>query len=148
MPLQDVSEDQLMINWLRQAGHGHLIEDHHPNHNVSPPIAASMSAPAPTTSLSSPPLLDHLTHTGSFQRTDHTPPLTYGRAGMSPPSPPPSSGFNQRQSPLNFDSPPSAFISPNMNDQQLDHTIEVMKKISLNNNFFINNSILILVDAT
>jgi len=77
MPLQDVSDDQLMINWLRQSGHAHLLDDqlHHANptsspspltapqnypppptapHNYPPPTIASPSYPPPTMSSSSP----------------------------------------------------------------------------------------------
>ena len=145
MPLQDVSDDQLMINWLRQSGHGHLIEDHRPNNNAASTSFASPLGAAPPTSqpshsqsspnyppptanpLSSPPpLLDQITRSGSFRQSDPAPPLTYVAAG-SPPIHSATGGFDQRQSPLHFASPSSPFVSPTMNDQQLDHTIEVSR---------------------
>jgi hypothetical protein len=56
MPLQDVSDDQTMIGWLRQAGHAHLLDEQLQNRggNVSsPPLPPSQNIPfGPTSSTS------------------------------------------------------------------------------------------------
>lgn len=53
MPLEDVSNDRQMIDWLRQSGHGHLIDDRISNiESSSAPLAAQPSpAAAAATSL-------------------------------------------------------------------------------------------------
>jgi hypothetical protein len=113
MPMQDVSEDPSMINWLHQAGHGHLIEDQFRKavNASSPPLsnplfgqnASLPNYPPQSTSFSSPPPsqyppsfsggintvsppIDPLNHSGSFAHTDFNQPSTYGAAGS--PAPP------------------------------------------------------------
>ena len=140
--MQDVSEDSSMINWLRQAGHGHLIEDQlrHAQNNSSPPLSnpsygqntSSQNYPPQPTSLSSPGM-DALNRSGSFSLTDYNQQPTYGAAGS--PAPPmisslgnfDASSFNQQHSPLNFTGSPTQFLTPNLNDPQLDINIEVRR---------------------
>ncbi len=58
MPLQDVSNDHTMINWLRESGHSHLLDEQHHNGNTtsSPPPTSSSNYPPPTiSSLNYPP---------------------------------------------------------------------------------------------
>lgn len=146
MPLEDVSDDQLMINWLRQAGHAHLLDEQMRNNNRSSPPQPSQNIPfgpttssnfspippsgypPPTMSHSSPvpminpglhgsdPIMNSLQRTGSFSPTTFPPNPIYGGAGVIP--------FDSRPSPL-FHSPPSQFLGPGINQQQLDMDIEV-----------------------
>lgn len=147
MPLQDVSDDQTMISWLRQAGHAHLLDEQLRNNNRSSPPSLSQNVPfGPTTSSnfspippagyppqtmshSSPvpmfnaglnstdPLINSLHRSGSFSPTTFPPNPIYG--GASAPS------FDPRSSPPYFHSSPSHFLGPNVNQQQLDMDIEV-----------------------
>ncbi len=92
MPLQDVSNDQTMISWLRQAGHAHLLDDQlQSGGNVSsPPPPPSQNIPfGPTGSSSnfSPP-----------PPTSNYPPQT---APISSPSPIFSGGFSSNDPLLN-----------------------------------------------
>ena len=122
MPMQDVSEDPSMIHWLRQAGHGHLIEDQfrkavnasspppsNPPHgqNTSPanypPQLTSLSSPPPSQfppSFSAgfntaSPSLDALNRSGSFGAADFNRHSTYGAGGSpAPPMIPSLGNFN------------------------------------------------------
>ncbi|CAF0831626.1 unnamed protein product [Adineta ricciae] len=156
MPLQDVSNDQSMISWLQQSGHGHLLGDQQANASPpSPPLnnslglgTSSATYPPPTSSppqnsvggsggfnpTSAPPNALH--RSVSFPQADHH--LTNAFAGghnpASPPIIPPTdhyntSPYNQQSSPINFSSTsPTHLISANANQQQLDADIENMKR--------------------
>ena len=151
MPLQDVSNDQLMINWLRQAGHGHLIDDR--NAAAAAAGAAAPSSPPdtsygqPAPSPNYPPLpsssslsqFDHglrgndLHRSGSYPQGNFNPMSIFGGNASPPPPmiPPPNnpypSSYNQQQqqSPVHFASSPTQFLARSNNDQQLDADIEV-----------------------
>lgn len=134
--MQDVSEDPSMIHWLRQAGHGHLIEDQfrkavnasspppsNPPYgqNTSPsnypPQLTSLSSPPPSQQLStsfsggfnmaSPPL-DTLNRSGSFSGADFNRQPAYGTAGSPAPPMIPSLG-NFNTSPFNQQHSPLNF---------------------------------------
>jgi hypothetical protein len=162
MPLQDVSDDQLMINWLRQSGHGHLIEDHvHRGQNklssspfvvpnaINPPSGTTASPPSnypeqTANSISSPAMaifsggfntnpsqMNTGNQSAPFVRTDLNQSSAFGATNASPP-PMISAGAefntintNQQASPVQFSSSPTPFLTPNINDQQLDINIEV-----------------------
>jgi hypothetical protein len=101
MPLQDVSGDSSMIGWLRQSGHGHLLDERHQFSNIS--------------SSSPPPIIpagyintDSQNRSASFHQNDN-----FNTQSYSP-----------QHSPTNFISSPTQFIAPHMN-QQLDMDIEV-----------------------
>jgi hypothetical protein len=44
MPLQDVSNDSSVIGWLRQAGHGHLIDENRRLANASSSISPAINS--------------------------------------------------------------------------------------------------------
>jgi hypothetical protein len=165
MPLQDVSNDHSMIDWLREAGHAHLLDERPQNTNTtssSPPpqnnlygqATSSSSYPPQPTSLSSPPpmfgggynstdhQLDALHRSGSLPRTDFFQGGSYGGAtSSSPPIIPGShnfggSPFNQHSSPPPYASSPTQFLAPHMNQQQLDVDIEVKQITMIRFNIF------------
>jgi hypothetical protein len=76
MPLQDVSNDPTMMDWLRQAGHGHLLDERIHNTN-----AASSSSPPPPPSLNAP--------FGQTTSSSNYPPQS---TSLPPPPPQPSFG--------------------------------------------------------
>jgi hypothetical protein len=85
MPLQDVSNDQSMMDWLRQSGHGHLLDERSGNAiNTS-----SSSSPPP------PPFLSNLL-SGQTTSSSNYPPQTtssnYPPQAISSSSPPPIFG--------------------------------------------------------
>jgi hypothetical protein len=136
MPLQDVSDDQTMIGWLRQAGHSHLLDEQPHNANtMSPQLSAASppNYPPPTTSLSSPPPLFGGGHNSSNSLLNMFNPTASYNPGIGSPSPPiiPQTTqfgglpFGQQSSPLHFTASPTQFLAPNMNQQQLDMDIEV-----------------------
>lgn len=161
MPLQDVSDDQTMISWLRQAGHAHLLDEQLRNNDrtSSPPSenipfrqndSSNFSPipppnyPAQTTSLSplppifdggfnsGDPLINSLHQSGSFPPSNFPSTSIYGGAPgpMSPTIISPAqhfgaSPYDLQPSPLHFNSSPTQFLAPNMNQHQLDMDIEV-----------------------
>ncbi len=107
MPLQDVSSDSSMIGWLRQSGHGHLLDQQNQFSNI-----ASSSPPPPIS--------------GGYSGTDPYA-NSYNHSASSPPNVNfNSQSYNLQQSPTNFISSPTQFIAPHMN-QQFDMDIEVSK---------------------
>ena len=121
MPLEDVSNDSSMIDWLRQSGHAHLLANQHEYSNRPASAAVGVSAthpPAPPLS-PSPPIIsgafgnanyhqESYNHSGSFEQNHTVNAQSYGL-----------------QSPTNFISSPSQFLAPHMNNPQLDADIEV-----------------------
>lgn len=118
MSLQDVSNDSSMLGWLRQAGHGHLLEHQQEYSNVAS-SAPPQPPPPPAFSPSPPPRISggygdtnhyhgSYNHSGSFAQNTTFNPQSYGT----------------QQSPTNFISSPSQFMAPHMNSQ-LDIDIEV-----------------------
>jgi hypothetical protein len=136
-----------MIDWLRQAGHSHLLDERIQNTNsISsppppsipfgqptsssnyPPQATSLSSVSPpfNTGFPGAPPMNTLNRTASFPQTDFNPTASYGggAAAFSPPIG--SSSFGQHQSPLHFNAPsPTQLLAPNRNERQLDIDIEV-----------------------
>jgi hypothetical protein len=100
-----------MIGWLRQAGHGHLLENQHGYANFpssAPPLSPS-SPPPPVIS-------------AGYSNTNPYGDL-YNRAASFSPNINTQS-YGGQHSPTNFISSPSQFIAPNMNPQ-IDMDIEV-----------------------
>ena len=132
MPLQDVSNDHSMMDWLRQSGHGHLLDSGNHDNNYPPPKTSSSSSPPPPlfgssgggsgNYGSSSPQMNIPNQSSTFPPTSN-----YGGAG----SPLLSSGYfnpqsmDHQSSPLNLSSSPTQFLGSNMNQQQLDADIEV-----------------------
>ena len=117
MPLEDVSNDSSMIGWLRQAGHGHLLENQQDYSNLASSAPPPSQPPHPQALSPSPPPprisggygdTDQYNHSGSFAQHTNFNPQSYGT----------------QQSPTNFVSSPSQFLAPHMNSQ-LDIDIEV-----------------------
>lgn len=134
MPLQDVSNDQSMINWLHQSGHGHLLGGQQANASPpSPPLNissglgnSSANYPPPTSTSSPPPHFaggsggfnptgsppNALHRSVSFPQADHHLTSVLGGGGHNPASPPiipptdhyNNSPYNQQSSPINFSS--------------------------------------------
>ncbi|CAF4929050.1 unnamed protein product, partial [Rotaria magnacalcarata] len=141
-----------MIDWLRQAGHSHLLDERIQNTNSisSPPLTSipfgqttfSSNYPPQATSFSSvsplfntgfpgAPPMDTINRTASIPQTDFKPTASYGGAATLSPPPPPigSSSFGQHQNLSHFNSPsPSQLLAPNSNERQLDIDIENMKR--------------------
>jgi len=138
MPLQDVSNDSTMMDWLRQAGHGHLLDERIHNNNAasssSPPpppsnvpfgqTTSSSNYPPQSTSLPPPPpqpsfgggyntsgaQSNAFNRAAAFPLTDLHPTPTYGaNSSSSPPVIPPTSHFTA--SPYNHPSSPLHFSS-------------------------------------
>ena len=162
MPLQDVTNDPSMIDWLRQSGHAHLLDGQ--LYNTKATISALPSGNAPfeqtvlspkyppsSTSLPSPPSnFDNGQYTGnrqvdafhqstSFPQTDTHGSTAYD--GIFPSSLssrlPVSNHFNASTydhppSPLHFSSSPTQFASSDNDQQQLDIDIEVKYLLYLN----------------
>ncbi|CAF2479362.1 unnamed protein product [Rotaria sp. Silwood2] len=140
MPLQDVSQDQAMIDWLRQSGHAHLLDERFLNTNPSsspPPLnmpfgqTTSLSSPMPGLNLGyntggSP--IDPLNRSSSFHQTPFYSTSHYdgGTRSLSPPILPQS--YGHQSSPLHGSSSPTHFLPSNMHQQQLDVDIENMKR--------------------
>jgi hypothetical protein len=80
MPLQDVSNDSTMMDWLRQAGHGHLLDERLPNTNAtsSSPPPSNVPFGQTTSSSNYPP-----------QSSSNYPPQS---TSLPPPPPQPSFG--------------------------------------------------------
>ncbi len=123
MPLQDVSNDSSMIGWLRQSGHGHLLENQHQYANFSP------SVPPPLPPSPPPPIISSgYANTNSYGDS-------YNRAASFPQNINYNAqSYSGQHNPTNFVSSPSQFIAPHMNPQ-IDLDIEV----SLNNFQFLFN---------
>jgi hypothetical protein len=148
MPLQDVSNDPSLIDWLRQSGHGGLLDDrqHFSNTSSSPavpmiggtqtnihPQSISFNQPQSYDRQGSPQLnsfnqSQSYDRQGSPQMNSFNQSQSYNRQQS-----PQMNSFNQSQSydrqysPQNFISSPTQFHAPNR-DQQLDADIEVRKK--------------------
>ncbi|CAF0752235.1 unnamed protein product [Rotaria sp. Silwood1] len=140
MPLQDVSHDLAMIDWLRQSGHAHLLDERLLNANISsspPPFnypygqTHSLSSPIPGHNMgydSSGSPINPLNQSSSF----HQPPFLQsshydgGARSLSPPILPQS--YGHQSSPLPFHSSPTQFLSPDVHQHQLDADIENMKR--------------------
>jgi hypothetical protein len=87
MPLQDVSNDQSMIGWLRQQGHGHLLDNQ--LHNAS----STASPPSPPLNISSQRTTDALSYPPQSTSISSPPPMFGGSIG--------SGGFNPASSHMN-----------------------------------------------
>ena len=130
MPMQDVSNDQSMINWLRQSGHAHLIDEHNEMTNMSSsvPQLSSVNAPYDTTGSSS-----------TYPQTvvsNASPDLPMFMRGYRPNVPADnmvnrSVSFHRDASPdppvipTHFAGSPTQIHSPTLNDPNLDISIEV-----------------------
>jgi hypothetical protein len=97
-----------------------------------PPQTASMPSPSPNFSggfNSNDPLIDNLHRSGSFPQSNFLPTSTYGGYNSGPLSSPThhfaAPSFDHQSSPLHFNSSPTQFLAPNVNQQQLDMDIEV-----------------------
>jgi hypothetical protein len=131
MPLQDVSNDPSLIDWLRQSGHGGLLDDRQHFSNTSSSPAVPMIGGTQTNihpqsiSFNQPQSYDRQ---GSPQMNSFNQSQSYNRQQS-----PQMNSFNQSQSydrqysPQNFISSPTQFHASNR-DQQLDADIEVRKK--------------------
>ncbi|UJR10079.1 hypothetical protein I4U23_014301 [Adineta vaga] len=152
MPLQDVSNDSSMLDWLREAGHGHLINKTHQYSNIS----TSASLPTIPRNCSS----DELYHASQNRSTAYGQVASFNKESASSLSPPPPmipSGYSSAAAPhpipyqnsynrsasaaslVNFNnlsyagdqynsvSSSSQFHAPHMNQYQTDADIENMK---------------------
>lgn len=121
MPLEDVSNDSSMIDWLRQSGHAHLLANQHEYSNR--PSSAAVGAPAahpPAPPLSSsPPIISGGFGNASYHQE------SYNRSGSFEHNNTVSAQSYGIQSPTNFISSPSQFLAPHVNNPQLDADIEV-----------------------
>ena len=137
MPLEDVSNDSSMIDWLQQAGHGHLLANQHGYSNTSSSAAVGASASSappplrPQLSPSPPPIIS-----GGYANENYRHD-SYNRSG----SPEQNNSFRSQMygtqpSPTNFVSSPSQFLAPRMNNPQLDMDIEVSATSSIPMLFF------------
>jgi hypothetical protein len=137
MPLQDVSNDSSVIGWLRQAGHGHLIDENRRLANASSSISPAINSSGGYSSTNvdgyhnsynqsssiSPPIIssggyssshvdpyhDSYNHSSSFSHINN--------ANIQ--------SYQHSTSPVNFASSSAQFLAPHMNEAQLDANIEV-----------------------
>lgn len=123
MPLEDVSTDSSMIDWLRQSGHAHLLANQHEYSNHSSSAAAvgvsAATAAHPPPLSPSPPIISSGFGNASYHQE------SYNRSGSFEQNNIVSAQSYGLQSPTNFVSSPSQFIAPHMNNPQLDADIEV-----------------------
>src|SRR4051812_16692249 len=118
MPLEDVSNDSSMIDWLQQSGHGHLLANQHGYSNISSSsaaVGATIARPPPPLSPSPPPMISAGYANANYHHD------SYNRSGpieqhttVRPQS------YPIQRSPTDFISSPSQFIAPHMNNPQLD----------------------------
>lgn len=108
MALHDVSQDSSMIGWLRQSGHGHLLEEdryYSGAHASSAGVAASLPPPPPPP----PPAPVH-----SYEQD-----VAYSARGQS---------YGYAPSPANVVTSPTQFFAPHAN-YHYDAEVEVSEKI-------------------
>ena len=129
MPLQDVSDDQTMISWLRQAGHAHLLDEQlrNANRGSSPPLPTQNNPygptssshfspippsnyPPPTASHSSPPPM----FGGGFNSTDPVMNTIHRSGSFSPTNFPPNAIYGSSGGPM---SPTHHFSGPSFDHQ-------------------------------
>jgi hypothetical protein len=147
MPLEDVSNDHKMIDWLRQSGHSHLFDEHPQSTTAGPSSPPLYNQYAPTTSSGSYPpystsslpvftaghnISGPQTNTfgqpAPFLHTNIPSTASYGSgAGLSPP-PMMLPSYDHQSSPLPFSSSPIHLATSNMNQQQLDADIENIRR--------------------
>ncbi len=113
MPLQDVSNDESMIGWLRQAGHGHLLNDQHQYANLS-------SSP------SLPIISAGQTHADNYHDSYNRSTSFSNNANIN------CESYDSHQTSANFAPPPTQFHAPYMDQYRTDVDIEVRKEKSLN----------------
>lgn len=106
MPLQDVSQDSSMLGWLRQSGHGHLLEDRQGTANLAHSPSAPIIRDAPTERVA------------DFHRADLSP--SFARADNYQ-----SQSYGYQPSAANFVHSPTQFLAPHMNQYQTDAEVEV-----------------------
>ncbi|CAF0729705.1 unnamed protein product [Rotaria sordida] len=140
MPLQDVSNDPTMIDWLRQSGHAHVLDERllNPNVSASPPPfnipygqSTSLSSPIHGFNMgytSSSPQINSVNRSSSFLQPPYHSTSSYEGAAhpLSPLLVAPS--YGHQSSPIHFTSSPTQFLSPDTNRQQIDADIENMKR--------------------
>lgn len=108
MALQDVSHDPSVVNWLRQSGHGHLLDDRHQSTNYP------SSAPAPIYSndyRSSDPYSDLYQRSTSFAGAENF--------GSQP--------YDAQYKRDNFMRSSAQFLAPHASQPQYDIDVEVIK---------------------
>jgi hypothetical protein len=105
MPLEDVSNDQTMISWLRQSGHSHLLDEQLRNTNTtssSPPPNVSFGQTNSSSNFPSPPP----NYPPATTSSSSYPPATTSSASYPPPTTP-SSNYPLQTTSLS--SPPPLF---------------------------------------
>jgi len=142
MPLEDVSNDPSMVGWLRQAGHGHLLDEQRQYTNVplsspSPPIMSggysgtgtygdSYNQSAAFSGVGNVNTQSY-NQPASFSGAGYVNPQSYNQpASFSPVGNVNTQSYDYPPSPTNFISSPTQFIAPHMN-QPYDMDIEVRK---------------------
>lgn len=109
MPLQDVSQDSSMLGWLRQSGHGHLLEDRQGTRNIASPSSAPIMRDIPP---ARPVEIPRADLSPSFPRVDNFQSQSYGYQPNS----------------ANFVSSPTQFLAPNTNQYQFDSEVDVSEE--------------------
>ncbi|CAF0969627.1 unnamed protein product [Rotaria sp. Silwood1] len=110
MPLEDVSHDICMVDWLRRGGHGHLLDEH----NQSYPMRPSISPPPPIPPRDYnriDPYCDSYNRSMSFSRNENFNTLPY----------------NPSYRPDNFITSPTEFLAPHTNPLCVDRDVEAMR---------------------
>jgi hypothetical protein len=142
MPLQDVSNDSGVIGWLRQAGHGHLLEQQQQFHNASAPVVSSggynsynqsssisppiISSGGYSSSSNTLPAYNSYNHSSSFSHIDNaTIPHIQSSASYSHINDGNIQSYHHSPSPVHYASSSAQFLAPHMNEAQLDAEIEV-----------------------
>lgn len=110
MPLQDVSQDSSMIDWLRQSGHAHLLAQD--NHYSSAAVRTA-----------SPPIISgEYANAGQYNASSHGGSASFVQADNYH-----TQAYHPQPSSANFVTSPTQFIAPH-NNPQLDMDIENLKR--------------------
>jgi hypothetical protein len=109
MPLQDVSQDSSMLGWLRQSGHGHLIEGPQGTGNLVHSPSAPIIRDFPAGGIA------------NFHRADLSP--SFARADNYQ-----SHSYGYQQSSANVINSPTQFLAPQMQQYQYDAEVEVKEQ--------------------
>ncbi|CAF3408894.1 unnamed protein product [Rotaria socialis] len=109
MSLQDVSNDSSMINWLHQAGHGHLVADQHRSAVMSPSTSA--------------PIVTH-----NYDNTDRYGDLYNGAVSYAQADHLHGQSYGTQYRHEDFVSSPTQFLAPYSHQQSYDADVENLKR--------------------